>query len=108
MTVEEFISISKECGFNTVKTGSVIYTVVGDSIYWFSYYDKGCNEVAVSVNASYDWNKNIKAGMFTERYTKYEINKEMYRERMIKLQKEIKELKIKLRKFEIEKDFAND
>lgn len=105
MTEEEFISISEECGFNTVKKGSMIYTVVGDSIYWFSYYDSGSNEVALSVDVTYDWNKNIRPSSLTERYTKYEINKEMYRERMIKLHKEIKELNIKIRISEMEKDF---
>lgn len=105
MTEEDFISISEECGFNVVKNGGVIYTTIGDSIYWFTYYDSGCNEVGLSVKATINYNGNIRASMMTERYTKYEINKEMYRERMIKLQKEIKELKIKLRKIEIEKDF---
>lgn len=105
MTEEEFISISEECGFNVVKKNNVIYITIGDSIYWVSYYDRGSSEVALSVDATYDWNKNIRPSSLTERYTKYEINKEMYRERMIKLQKEIKELKIELRKSEIEKDF---
>jgi hypothetical protein len=108
MTEEEFISISEECGFKIVKHGGVIYTTIGDSIYWVSYYDSGCYEVALSVSVTYDYNRNIRATGMTEKYTKYEINKEMYRERMIKLQKEIKELKIKLRKSEIEKDFVND
>ena len=104
MTEEEFISISEECGFKIVKNGGVIYTTIG-GIYWFTYYDSGSNAVALSVNATFNCNGDIRASMLTERYTKYEINKEMYRERMIKLQKEIKELKIKLRKSEIEKDF---
>ena len=108
MTEEEFISISEECGFKIVKKDDVIYTTIGDSIYWVSYYDSGCYEVALSVKVTYDYNRNIRATGMTERYTKYEINKEIYRERMIKLQKEVKELKIKLRKSEIEKDFAND
>ena len=108
MTEEEFISISEECGFKIVKKDDVIYTTIGDSIYWVSYYDSGSYEVALSVSIAYDYRRNIRATGMTERYTKYEINKEMYRERMIKLQKAVKVLKIKLRKFEIEKDFAND
>jgi len=106
MTEEEFISISEECGFKIVKKDDVIYTTIGDSIYWVSYYDSESYEVALSVSVTYDYKRNIRATGMIESYTKYEINKEMYRERMLKLQKAVKVLKINLRKIEIEKDFA--
>ena len=108
MTAEEFTSISKECGFDCVEGGDkFIFIVLNcNRSYWFSYYGLKQNEIKISRNVGIDMDENrISPSGGIDSYSVVNLDKEYYRNRMLNLQKEIKKLKIKLKRNELEKDF---
>lgn len=107
MTAEEFISISKECGFSCVEGDKFIFIVLScNRSYWFSYYNLKQNEIRITRNAIMDIELNrILPSGGTDLYYVVNLDKEYYRNRMLNLKKEIKKLKIKLKRNELEKDF---
>jgi len=108
MTAEEFTYISKECGFNCVEGDKFIFIVLNcNRSYWFSYYSLKQNEIRISKNVILDIELNrILPSGGVDWYVGVNLDKEYYRNRMLNLQKEIKKLKIKLKRNELEKDFV--
>ena len=106
MTAEEFTSISKECGFNCVEGDKFIFIVLScNRSYWFSYYSLKLDEIATrNVILDIELNRILPTGGI-DKYVVVNFDKEYYRNRMLNLQKEIKKLKIKLKRNELEKDF---
>ena len=107
MTAEEFTSISKECGFICIEGDDYIFSVLScNRSYWFSYYSLKQNEIRITRNVILDLEFNIilpTGGL--DQYVVVNLDKEYYRNRMLNLQKDIKKLKIKLKRNELEKDF---
>lgn len=107
MTADEYKSISKECGFICIEGVDYIFSVLScNRSYWFSYYSLKQNVLRITRNAILDleFNRILPTGGI-DQYVVANLDKEYYRNRMFNLQKEIKKLKIKLKRNELEKDF---